>query len=479
MKHYRHTSVQPESEMVEWKQSLGEWKEIVETCAAFATSKGGIVYVGVNPKGERVGVQIGQGTIEDLANKIKQNTDPSQYPAINIKGRENSAIIEINIEHTPVKPVWAFGRPIKRVGKTNQYLRRDEVQRLVESTTGRSWDAMICQRFAPKDVDKKVVRNYLERAGMNLTTPFEDVLKNLKMPTGSHGQCNAAVLLFGKSPQDFFIEAQVKCARFKGVDSVDFQDEQTYEGPILRQLNDAMGFVGRNTRRAYKITGRPEREVIPEYPEDAVREAIINALCHRNYAAVGTIQIRIYDNRLEVWNPGNLPHGLTLRKLYHRHASHPGNPLIAQALYRARLIEHWGTGTIRIIETCKEHGLKTEFAVESGFFIVTLRQLESPEPDHAKVALEGDKTQDIEQVTRQVTDQVADQVKKLLSVVRGSMTRAKLQATLRLKGRANFQALYLHPALTAGLVEMTIPDKPNSRLQKYRLTKKGQSVFVP
>ena len=94
-----------ESQTVEWKQSLGEWKEIVETCAAFATSDGGTVYVGVSPKGERVGIGIGKGSLEDLANKIKINTDPAQFPSIEVDGPESSAIVQIRVEQNPIKPV--------------------------------------------------------------------------------------------------------------------------------------------------------------------------------------------------------------------------------------------------------------------------------------------------------------------------------------------------------------------------------------
>ncbi|MCX7048353.1 MAG: putative DNA binding domain-containing protein, partial [Candidatus Sumerlaeota bacterium] len=304
-----------ESETVEWKQSFGEWKDIVETCAAFATARGGVVYVGVSPKGNRIGIRIGQGTLEDIANKIKLNTDPPLFPAIDVKGLESSALVAIQVSETPVKPVWAFGRPIKRVGRTNQFLRRDEAQRLVEVTTGRTWDALICDKFTAKDIDMKTVRDYLQRAGMKASMPLDDFLKNIRMHSES-GFCSAAVLMFGKCPQKFFVESQVKCARFKGTDSVYFLDERTFEGNLLQQLDEAIAFIVRNTRQAIRITGKPAHDVIPEYPDEAVREAVINALCHRNYAEVGTIQIRIFDDRLEVWNPGHLPHDLAIRKLY-------------------------------------------------------------------------------------------------------------------------------------------------------------------
>jgi ATP-dependent DNA helicase RecG len=114
---------------------------------------------------------------------------------------------------------------------------------------------------------------------------------------------------------------------------------------------------------------------VPEYPLEAVREAVANALCHRDYAASGTVQIRVYDDRMEVWNPGMLPPELTVEALYQEHPSRPRNRRLALALYRARLIEQWGTGTIRIVQACEARGMpRPEFVSEMGMFIVRFRK---------------------------------------------------------------------------------------------------------
>ena len=135
-----------------------------------------------------------------------------------------------------------------------------------------------------------------------------------------------------------------------------------------------MAFVMRNTTRSLRITGKTTHEVVREYPEEAVREAITNALCHRDYTSSGNIQIRIYDDNLEVWNPGNLPHELTIKELYTKHSSYPRNRLIANAFNRAGVIEHWGSGTLRIVKACKEQGINARFKIDMGCFIVTLKQ---------------------------------------------------------------------------------------------------------
>ncbi|MBI3945671.1 MAG: hypothetical protein HY321_07120 [Armatimonadetes bacterium] len=196
------------------------------------------------------------------------------------------------------------------------------------------------------------------------------MLQNLNMLT-TEGLCQAAALLFARNPQRFLVEAVVKRGRFRGSTSVDFLDQQTLEGNVLDQLDSALAFVARNTRQGIRITGRPERETVPEYPDEAVREAVANAICHRDYAATGTVQVRIYDDRLDIWNPGRLPSDLSVEELYREHPSRPRNPRLAAAFYRARLIEHWGTGTLRIVRACEAAGMpRPKFAAEMGMFVV-------------------------------------------------------------------------------------------------------------
>jgi len=359
-----------ESEQAENKQSLNEWREVVQSVAAFATANGGVVRIGIGPKGDLVGVQVGQTTLENLANQIKSNTEPPQYPSLTMEGSEDSAVLVVTVPESPVKPVWAFGRPFKRVGRTNQRLSREEAQRLVEATTGRTWDALPCPGLRMEDLDRETVEDFLYRAGQSAGTTTESVLGNLRLVSGE-GLCNATALLFARCPWQYLTSAQVKCGRFRGTDSVDFLDQQTFEENAFTQLERALAFVARNTRQGIRITGKPERETVPEYPDEAVREAVLNAICHRDYTSTGTVQVRIYDDRLEVWNPGKLHPGLTIEALYHQHQSYPRNPLVAHAFYRARLIEHWGTGTLRIVQACEAAGLsRPEFVCEMGSFIV-------------------------------------------------------------------------------------------------------------
>lgn len=375
----------PEYEHSENKESLGDWKAAVESIAAFATASGGKIHFGIRPTGEHIGVQLGKNTLEVLANDIKKNTQPPQYPSIRVEGPEEKAIVLVHIEESPIKPVWAFGRPFKRVGRTNQRLSPEETRRLTEQTTGRTWDALPCTDFNVNDIDRSAIRDFLQRTGQNASTTTENVLTNLGFLT-LNGLQNGAALLFARNPQRFFPQAQVKCARFAGTNSVRFLDQQTFNGNIFTQIDDALAFVARNTQQAIRITGRAERETIPEYPEEATREAVINAVCHRDYAMTGTVQVRIYDDRLEIWNPGLLPPELTFESLFEEHPSRPRSPKLAEALYKARVVEHWGTGTLRIIDACREVAMpRPEFASEMGSFFVRF-QMPTPESTSRRLA---------------------------------------------------------------------------------------------
>ena len=359
-----------ETEMLECKQSLAEWRGVVESVAALATVGGGIVHIGITPDGRRIGVQLGRTSLENLANQIKANTDPPQFPSITFAGPESSALITVRVTESPIKPVWAFNVPYKRVGRTNQKLAPAETQRLMDVTAGRTWDVIPNPELQLHDLARNAINRFLQASGQNIRSSTESVLENLGLLT-SAGIGNGAALLFAKNPQRFVADAQVKCARFLGTTAVEFLDEQTLNGTLLTQTDEALAFVQRNTQQAIRITGRAAREVIPEYPEAAVREALVNAICHRDYTASGTVQVRIYENRLEVWNPGMLPPDLTVEALYSEHPSHPRYRHLADVLYRARMIEKWGTGTLRIIQACVERGLpRPEFQSGMGTFIV-------------------------------------------------------------------------------------------------------------
>lgn len=160
-----------ESETQEHKLSLNQWREVVETVAAMASAGGGCISIGIDPSGRPVGVQLGNRSLEQLADQIKTNTDPPQFPSIMQTTGAVATIVTVKVDESPVKPVWAFGRPMKRVGRTNQRLSREAAQRLQEATTGRTWDALPCPELSQADLDAGRIQRFLSRAGRTILTP--------------------------------------------------------------------------------------------------------------------------------------------------------------------------------------------------------------------------------------------------------------------------------------------------------------------
>lgn len=368
-----------ESETVEFKPSLSQMDKIMESISAFSNTKGGTVVIGVSDKGEVPGVNIGKRTIESLANQVKQNTDPMVYPSIRVEESDKKQVVVMEVVEGKQKPVLAFGRAYRRVGKSNQKLGFEGIRNLALGTSKVYWDERVCEDASLGDIDEEKVRLFLRKAKyerrleLDLVTPVRESLEKLKllregMPT------NAAILLFGKNPQRFFAQSETRCARFKGTKPLEFIDMKVFGGNIIDQREDVVEFVKEHIKLHAKIVGM-ERIETWEYPIEAIREAVSNAICHRNYETASNVQIRIFDDRIEVWGCGLLPEPLTPENLKREHKSILRNPLIGKCFFLIKFIEQWGTGTNRMIEQCVGHGLPEPLFEEvAGDFVVTFRK---------------------------------------------------------------------------------------------------------
>jgi predicted HTH transcriptional regulator len=203
-----------------------------------------------------------------------------------------------------------------------------------------------------------------------------------------------------------------------------------------------------------------------EIPPSAVTEAIVNAVAHRDYTSTWSVQVMLFRNRLEIWNPGELPYHLTVSKLKEAHGSFPPNPILAEPMYLAGFIERMGTGIPDMIASCLKAGLKEPEIIPEADFKPILRR---------KIPISGNSNNKAD-VTDQATDQVSDQVQRLILVLGKDMSRQELMNILDLKHNRTFRENYLYPSLEGKWIEMTIPDAPNHPDQKYRLTEKGKSL---
>ena len=374
-----------ESAFTEFKKSTSEWKEIVETIAAFGTAKGGTIYVGIRDDGTVVGTQIGRRTIQDLGNKIRQNIDPAQYPEIHRETVDVKQVLVIKVNESMTKPVYAFGKPLKRVGTTNLRLMSEEVRRVVLESNKRYWDGEFNGFATIADIDEKKLSRFLQKAKNERRLKLEpqislqDALEKLDLIEGDTLK-NAAILMFGREPQKFFLQSEVRCAKFKGTKPVKpFLDMRVIDGCVNDQMDECVKFVLDNIHKsAWVEAGNIERREKWEYPPEAIREVITNAIAHRDYRSTANTHISIFDDRIEVWNPGKLPEPLTPEILKGAHKSIPVNPRMASMLFMIRYIERWGTGTNDVMKWCLEHDLpEPMFIEEAGGILVTLRKYKS------------------------------------------------------------------------------------------------------
>lgn len=386
-----------ESENLEFKQSLSLRDDIGKAISAFSNTNGGVIMVGVTDKGDVIGAGIGANTIENEADYIKRNTDPPIYPFIKVIEVDDKKIVVIEVEESNDKPVFFKKYAHKRVGRSSQRMLSSEMRRLAhEDKPKMLWDERICEGASLEDIDEKKVRWFLEKArferrlDVGYDTPVMDALERLNL-VENNNLTNAAVILFGKRPQKFFMQSKVRCARYKGTTPVDFIDLRVIEGNIVDQVDDAEKFILTHIKKAAKIVGFKREEAL-EYPLNALREAIVNAICHRDYAVSSDITIGIFDDRIEISNPGTLPKPLTPADLKHKHMSIPRNPLIANAFFMIRNVEQWGEGTNKIVQWCTEYGLKEpDFEDIAGGFLVSFYapdDILSLIPESGKINLE-------------------------------------------------------------------------------------------
>lgn len=251
----------------------------------------------------------------------------------------------------------------------------------------RPFDASFDNGATMADLDEDKIRSFVQVARskrnfpLTVDTPIKELLVHLDLIDENERITNAAILLFGKKPQKYFIPSEVKCVQFYGdIVRKPMPAYQIYRGDVFELVDQATDFVMSRVDNWVGTRDKGETASVPTHPElpiDAVKEAIVNAVCHRDYTSNASVQVMLFRNRLEIWNPGQLPYGLTVQKLQGPHKSLPTNPLIADPMYWKGYIEKVGTGTEDIIEKCRNYGLKApEFYQEEDFRVVIWRRNE-------------------------------------------------------------------------------------------------------
>jgi len=344
-----------EHQNMEWKES---WRdEYLKWICAFANAEGGMLVIGKNDAGVTVGVPNARKLLKDLPNKIRDVL--GLIVPVNLRREQGKEFIEIVVQAAPY-PVSYKGEYYVRSGSTRQELKGASLDQFLLAKQGRHWDAVPVPNVSVSDLDTESIKRFrrlaLRSGRLNdalIDEPDAALVEKLKLTEGTYLK-RAAVLLFHADPTVFVTGAFVKIGFFRSQSHLIYHDE--VEGDLFNQAHQTLDLLYTKYLKAvihYEGIQRLERFPVPR---PALREAVLNALVHRVYAVSAPVQIRIYDDRLTVWNPALLPQGWTVEKLRGEHASIPFNPDIANAFFRAGEIESWGRGIHQIFQSCIDAG---------------------------------------------------------------------------------------------------------------------------
>lgn len=348
------------------------------------------------------------------------------------------------------------------------------------------FDAAFDTNAKLEDLDEDKMHDFIVQARAKRNFPLPEnstptkLLTHLSLMDEKGRISNSAVLLFGKRPQKFFITSEVKCVQFFGnVVEKPLPAYQICRGTLFDMIDQATAFVMDRVDLAVGTRAEGKTASVPtnyELPPDAVKEAIVNAVAHRDYTSNGSVQVMLFRNRLEVWNPGQLPYGLTVSKLLEPHKSLPANPLIADPLFWTGYVDKVGTGTEDIVNLCKEKGLKEpEYHQEEDFRVVIWRR--NPEKGLSEGPSKGlSKGLSKDQVSTNL-NQKWEKIEPMIRLLENTSSATDLRAVMGMNNATKFKNNYLNPLIELGVVEMTQPESPNSPTQRYRLTEAGKGLL--
>ena len=359
-----------EKQNVEYKPG---WRdEYLKWICGFANAVGGRIYIGIEDNGDILGVSKSKKLMEDIPNKVRDIL--GILVDVNLYETDKGDYIEIVVEPYPY-PVNYKGQYHYRSGSTKQELKGAALDKFMFQKKGKRWDGVPVPNVTVSDLKQETI-DFFKKRGIKSQRISEDVLsdtsehllENLQLTEKPYLK-RAAILLFHPNPEKFVTGAYIKIGYFKSDIDLIFQDE--VHGNLFEQIEKTMDLLFTKYIKANISYEGINRIETFEYPKDAVREGLLNSVAHKDYSDGVPIQISVYDDKIIIWNEGQLPENWTVENLLEKHPSKPYNPDIANALFRSGYIESWGRGTLNIINECLAAGLPTPlyYYSMSGFWV--------------------------------------------------------------------------------------------------------------
>lgn len=470
-----------EGTTLEFKENLSA--SFARELVGMANTIGGRILLGVRDDGTVVGIKDSnnlRARIQDIA----RNCDPP----VKVLAEPMGEVLVVRVRESEAKPVQCSDGFFWRQGAVTQKLSREEIRDFFRNEGAIRFDLSVCPKFRyPQDFDRAKFDAWLERSRISVRKRAEDILVNIDAAERSGGKLlfrNAGVLFFARNVRHFFNQAYITCLLAKGTSKADILDRKDFDGGMVADIEDAMRFIERNTRTAWRIE-KIQREDIPEYPMKALREAIINAVMHRDWFMEGAnVFVEIYTDRIEISSPGGLPKGMKLSDLGHKSVRR--NALIADLLHRIDFIEKAGTGIKRIRDEARAQGCPEPVFEETGFVTATFfpnpevraQAGTNPAQGRHQVAGEVSAQEAHDEAHDEAHETISDIERKLLSACANKpRSTPDLLSVLGYEIRTGNFKIALRQMLTRGFLVMTIPDKSRSRMQRYRITPLGLEVL--
>jgi ATP-dependent DNA helicase RecG len=371
-----------ESETLEFKKSLTQQDEALKAAAAFANGQGGWILFGVKPDCNIIGVDIGVNTLENLAEAFHHHTDPIIYPSINTVAVEGRTAIAVRVPAGTDKPYTAHGVAYKRVGRTTQQLNRNEYERMWFERHNNGYETLPAIGAKWEELDANALESFLAaraprawQSGANIVDRAITEKLAVRVTDGVVPTI-AGALAFCAGSQSLNPSWSITALVFRGRE---FQRDalllrQDLTGAAAALIDAAVAFVARNMRTFPVFPpGQVRRIDVTEYDLTAVREAVANAVAHRDYRANEPIQIRLFDDRLEIQSPGPLPGDLTIARILAGGITRARNPILAQILAASGYMEQAGFGIVFIRQKMEQLGAATpEFESGAAHFVARL-----------------------------------------------------------------------------------------------------------
>lgn len=422
-----------ESETVEFKSSFNQG--VIESLTAFANSHGGKVFVGVSDKREVVGVTLGTESIHNWLNEIRTKTSPSLIPDVDIIEVNERTVVVLSQSEFPIKPVAVSGRYLVRRSATNFALSISDVVLMHLKTFNASWDYYIDSVHDLNSISIDKINNAIaviqKRSQTQIAEAPLDFLRKMELLRDDK-ITNAAFLLFSANETS---QTTIELGRFQTPTII--KDSLRTKSDIISQPNQVMDFVKKHINKEIVITGNAENEERWQYPLDAIREIVMNMIVHRDYRSAADSVIKIYNDRIEFYNPGDLPDGLTIEKLLsNNYISAPRNKKIADFFKEMGMIEKYGSGIRRIITPFKERGTRLPVfeSVQGGWRVTVYAsdKLEFIDQTSDKPGMASDNTTSVSDNSGKSSDKIPKSSDKPIAVSNKSeQTSDKILAYIR------------------------------------------------